>query len=86
MLLKEHRDCTFAVNTKTVALVCILDESSETAESADLDNILKSAAGGTLLPALDRLLTTRSFAQRQIHIRLKESEEENCGMNELRTC
>lgn len=86
MLFKEYRDCTFAVNKKTVALVCILDESSEIAESADLDNILKSAAGGTLFSALDRSLARRGFAQRQIHIQLKESEEENCGMNELQTC
>lgn len=36
--------------------MCILDESSETAKSADLDNILKSAAGGTLHSALDHSL------------------------------
>lgn len=78
MLFKEHRLTVLLLltkKTKTVTLVCILDESSETAESADLDNILKSAAGGTLLSALGRSLATCSFAQRQIRIRLQESEE-----------
>lgn len=74
---KEHRLTVLLLLTKKkpVVLVCILDESSETAESADLDNILKGAAGGTLLSALDHLLATHGFAQRQIRIQLQESEE-----------